>query len=269
MLIYDFDIKITSVSSNGSERMVYEIREKFQEFLGNLDVSVVTRDARKMDEIEKILMKQHTSGTFDLRTINSLGEKVAENIAIFGTFDELGGAYRLRISVIDLTTTRVKTRTFEDIPYSKEIDELFGIASSHKKVGLGFGAEVNKNSLTFVAPAGSISFDYNASRKITIGAKMFVSFDINEKNNNVIFLEPLASLRFYLASNSGVPGTGVFLEALGGASIFLVDSDINFVANGGAGFGYRAAFQNLYIEPEIRFGYPYMFGAGLSAGFRF
>lgn len=270
LVIYAFDIDISSVSPKGSKKMASEISERLEESLTNKNIVAVTRDPDKMKQIDKILEQQHNSEYFDPGEIISLGKKMPENIAIFGRFDEYGGAYRLRVWVLDLITGTEKIQTFKGISYSKEIDEPLGIASSYKKVGLGFGAEINKNSLDSVAPAGSISFDYNVFRtKTSIGLKMFASFDMNEKNNNLIILEPLASLRFYLVSHAGVPGTGIFLEGLGGVSIYLVESDTDFAANCGAGFGYRAAFQNLYIEPEIRFGYPYMFGAGLSAGFRF
>ena len=84
-----------------------------------------------------------------------------------------------------------------------------------------------------------------------------------------LIFEPLGSLRFYFVSPSGVPGTGVFLEGLVGVSIISNDSEKSNCISFGGGLGYRFPVKNFYIEPEIRFGYPYTVGAGLGAGFRF
>ena len=48
------------------------------------------------------------------------------------------------------------------------------------------------------------------------------------------------------------------------------NSNISIIPNCGVGLGFRVIpFSSFYIEPEIRAGYPYMFGAGMNLGFRF
>lgn len=140
-----------------------------------------------------------------------------------------------------------------------------------KPVALGLGAEANRNSREdFIAPGISFSFDYNAFKKVSLGFKMLASYDVSAKNDNLLILEPLAFLRVYMVYHSGEPGTGVFLEGLGGVSIVSsINSDSNIIPNGGLGVGYRLPLKWFYIEPEIRFGYPYTYGASVNLGFRF
>ncbi len=140
-----------------------------------------------------------------------------------------------------------------------------------KPVALCIGAEANRNSREdFIAPGISASFDYNFFKKVSLGIKMFTSYDVKAKDDNLLILEPLAFLRVYMVYYSGEPGTGIFLEGLGGVSIVSsINSDTNIIPNGGLGLGYRLPIKWLYIEPEIRFGYPYTYGASLNLGFRF
>lgn len=250
-----------------SDKMTLYIRNKFADFFVKSSITVVTRE--NIDKIEKELRYQHNSGKVDEKTIKSIAKFLGANSIVFGEFEELNDAYTISLRMSDVESASYIFRNTYEFSRDRKAEQLLGRAAVYKKVALGFGAEVNKNSLDSVAPAGSVSFDYNIFRKVSLGVKMFASFDVNEKDNNLTILEPHALLRFYLASPSGEPGTGVFLEGLGGASLLFVDSDTKFVVNAGAGFGYRFAFSNFYIEPELRVGYPYIFGAGLSAGFRF
>ena len=269
LLIYDFDIH-AGTSSKKSKRLSEEIRKRLVNSLNNSDITIVTRRPEDMMEIEKELVFQHNSGMVSPDTIISIGNLLGANTAVLGEFDELSGAYRMNVRLMNLKSGRIiYSKLYDGISYSKEIAELLGIASSYKKVGLGIGAEVNKNSVDFIAPAVSVSFDYNIFRNVSLGFKMLASYDLKEKGYDSTIFEPFVFLRVYLASPSGDPGTGVFIEGLGGFSILLVDSDIKMLVSGGGAFGYRAAFGNFYIEPELRVGSPYIFGAGLTAGFRF
>ena len=63
--------------------------------------------------------------------------------------------------------------------------------------------------------------------------------------------------------------SGIYLEAQAGVSSLLVDSKLKTVFNAGGAAGYRFTLGSFYVEPELRFGYPYMCGAGLAAGMRF
>ena len=82
-------------------------------------------------------------------------------------------------------------------------------------------------------------------------------------------LETLAVSRYYIASFSGEPTTGFFVEAQAGGLFLFVKSRLRPTFSAGACAGYRLAVGNFYLEPGLRFGYPYIFGAGLAAGMRF
>lgn len=264
LAIYEFE----QPNNNKNIDMSDYIRNRLSKKLYGLGIKPVTRDTKDMAVREKELNLQHKSGKFNEKTIRNVAGLYGANLIAYGSVKERNNAYELTLKVQEVDSGYIYIFYYE-FSYSNETEQLLGRAAVYKKVALGVGAEANMNSLEFIAPAVSASFDYNVFRKVSLGVKIFASFDVKEKNNNLVILEPLASLRVYLVSPSGEPGTGVFMEGLGGVSVLLVDSNTNIVANGGGGFGYRAAFGNFYIEPEIRVGYPYIFGVGLSAGFRF
>lgn len=137
------------------------------------------------------------------------------------------------------------------------------------KSSLGFIAEANKNSLSNVSPAVGISFDYSATRQFSLGAKVLVSYDFLEKKNTIYAIEPLAFARGYLVSPTGEPSAGLFVEGQGGADIVLVNNEIKKAFSAGLALGFRIPIGDFYFEPILRGGYPYMFGAGIGAGFRF
>ncbi|GBU29537.1 hypothetical protein R84B8_03109 [Treponema sp. R8-4-B8] len=88
---------------------------------------------------------------------------------------------------------------------------------------------------------------------------------------NFIFLEALAHVRFYLSPKKD--NTGIFLQAEGGIVFFSYEK-FQFTGYlspvGGISAGWRFMMnKNWYIEPFVRVGYPYIFGAGFSTGFRF
>jgi len=89
-----------------------------------------------------------------------------------------------------------------------------------------------------------------------------------------IFLEALAHFRYYLSFLSHAKiNTGLFLQAEGGIVLFSYEQfemsgHLTPVAGLSAGWRFPLGTQ-WYIEPAIHGGYPYIFGAGLSAGMRF
>jgi hypothetical protein len=90
-------------------------------------------------------------------------------------------------------------------------------------------------------------------------------------------------LRFYLlratgaeAGHQGVSNSGLFLQLNGGPVIFARNTDDITMPSktgtfsGGLSLGWRFHLgRYFFLEPAVRGGYPYMAGAGLSAGARF
>ncbi|MDR2729757.1 MAG: hypothetical protein LBB81_02530 [Treponema sp.] len=103
------------------------------------------------------------------------------------------------------------------------------------------------------------------------GMGIGISLMYAQDEEKFIFLELLAHLRFYLSRVKN--NTGLFLQADIGAVFFAHEK---FESNDNAAFaiGLRAGARiplgkYVYFEPNIRGGYPYIFGGGLSLGLRF
>jgi hypothetical protein len=63
--------------------------------------------------------------------------------------------------------------------------------------------------------------------------------------------------------------SGLFIQADGGPAIFTKPS-VKTTISAGLSLGWRFLLgRHFFVEPAIRGGYPYIAGAGLSAGFRF
>jgi len=131
----------------------------------------------------------------------------------------------------------------------------------------GAGADIALYSYLGAAFGGGISFGYGTGMAIGIKAAWF----FNEEKIDT--LELCFLLRFYLLGKSAY--SGPFLQFLGGPAIFFrtenleVPSDAGMIS-AGAAFGWRFVINDLwFIEPQIRGGYPYLFGASISGGVRF
>lgn len=248
--------------------MTLYIREQLADTIFAEDglIQIVTRE--HMDKIEKELKFQN-SGVVNEKTILSVAERLGARFAIFGKLEEFNSGFILRVRMLDVKTGAYLFRKTYEFGYSQKTAQLLGNASSYKKVAVGGIGEINKNSIEFVAPAAGLSFDFSLWRKFSIGAKVLLSYDYHEKQNQILTIETLGTLRYYIVSFSGEPISGIYLEAQAGASSLLVDSKLKTVFNAGGAAGYRFTLGSFYVEPEIRFGYPYMCGAGLAAGMRF
>ncbi|MBE6349431.1 MAG: hypothetical protein E7062_01570 [Spirochaetaceae bacterium] len=260
--------RIVVFNIKSSYQMSSYIREEISNILvKNKNINVIS-DTESIAILDRVLKEQHQSGRYDETTIVNYARRVGANLVISGSVMERYDVYTLSLEMTVVeTATHFWGGKYDFFP-DKKTEQFMGRAATYSKAAMGIGAELNGYSYNYFAPACSVSLDYNISRKISLGIKMIGSYNIDEKDIN--FLEPLGYLRLYLASPSGEPGAGIFVEGLGGASIFLNDSAVRtVVANGGGGFGYRFATRNFYIDLAIRGGYPYLFGVGLSTGFRF
>jgi len=133
----------------------------------------------------------------------------------------------------------------------------------------GLGSELNIYSPTGLSLGVSLAAAYGSGT--SMGIKLSCFFDL-DGNLNVLEINFL--FRLYLFGKSA--NYGPFLHLEGGPAIFFnSDETVSFPArlgmiNLGLAFGWRFLLgKNFFIEPLIRGGYPYIFGAGVLAGMRF
>ena len=251
-----------------AEEMTFYIREQIADLIYHEDglVQIVTRD--RMDIIEKELIFQN-SGIVSERTIVSVAERLGAKSIVFGKFEELNGGYILRVRMLDVEKALYLFRKSYEISRSSKTEQLLGRASVWHKASIGNILEINKNSLEFISPSIGIVFNYGLTRNFSVGVNFITSFDLYEKNNSVLTVESLLTSRFYLVSPTGEPLSGLFLEAMGGVSFLFINSELDNAANAGGVIGFRFVLNKIYVEPVLRAGYPYLFGAGVGAGIRF
>ena len=123
----------------------------------------------------------------------------------------------------------------------------------------GIGGEANANTSEGAAIGGNVSFGIEFLKQFNAGLKVIFSHD----TESIFTIEPLAFFRYYLPL--GIPGFFAQLEM--GASVFIEDDKGYPAFSVGAAAGWRFQITNIfYIEPYARAGYPFVWGAGLTAG---
>jgi hypothetical protein len=122
--------------------------------------------------------------------------------------------------------------------------------------------ESNWYSVSKVSIGGGAALGYGD--KVAFGLKAVYFDDMNEfRTIELNFL-----LRFYLFR-------GLFIQLNGGPVIFARSDNLAMPSktgtlSGGLSMGWRFHLgRHFFLEPSVRGGYPYLAGAGLSAGVRF
>ena len=121
---------------------------------------------------------------------------------------------------------------------------------------------------------GSFSIGYGTGSSVGLRVTYFYDKD------NASILELNFLLRFYLLRpNISKPSRtgyqGPFIQLIGGPVIFNGIGNFSIpstagLISAGINFGWRFVFADrFFIEPSIRGGYPYLFGATAALGFRF
>jgi hypothetical protein len=106
----------------------------------------------------------------------------------------------------------------------------------------------------------TIGLDINKS--FCVAAKAAYHHDLNM----VSTIEPRLILRLYLAPS----GIRPFIQTETGAVIITVLDSNFYEFSAGLTTGCRITMKNFfYIEPALRLGYPFLWGAGITFGFRF
>jgi len=134
---------------------------------------------------------------------------------------------------------------------------------------IGLGAEMAFYSPVSLAAGGSIAIAYGNGT--SIGTKISWLFD-NDGQLNIVILDFLFRVYFFGSSAN----SGLYLQFAGGPALYFQKEEKFSLPvrigtlNAGLNLGWRFLLgKSFYIEPSISGGYPYIFGAGLSAGVRF
>jgi hypothetical protein len=139
---------------------------------------------------------------------------------------------------------------------------ITGSLSAQTGVFAALGVEANSNTREGAAFGGSLSGGVDLDNQFSLGLKAAFSSNMD----TITALETAALFRYYLP----LKFSGLFAQAELGAVIFF-ENDSSYPAFlGGAAFGWRFNFyKNWYIEPYVRGGYPFIWGAGVLAGLHF
>ena len=130
------------------------------------------------------------------------------------------------------------------------------------------GAEISMYSISNAAYEGGLALGYG--NKVAIGFKATYLTDVDGQVNTI---ELNFLLRLYFPGNPS--SSGPFIQLGAGPAIFTdyestTASDKKGTISAGLSAGWRFLLGRYwFLEPVIRAGYPYIAGAGLSAGFHF
>lgn len=259
-------IAVLDFSSESTEMSNYIRNKLIEKIFENTTLQVVTR--QNMDKVEQEL-KFQSSGLVNESTALSIAKRLGAHKIIFGSLDELDNKYSLQIKMLNIESGSYSLFKSYEVSRSSKTEQLLHHAATIYKSSIGFILEANKNSISVVAPSVGISFDYNILRRLSVGIKTLISYDFFEQDNSIYAIEPIAFVRWYAVSPSGEPNAGLFAEVQGGPELLLVNSDLNATASIGGSLGFRITNRSFYFEPFLRGGFPYIFGIGINAGFRF
>jgi len=131
---------------------------------------------------------------------------------------------------------------------------------------MGLGGDIAFYNPSNLYYGSSFAFGYGSGA--SMGLKVAYFFD--KEYSNLLELDLL--VRFYLLGKDAY--WGPFIQLIGGASLIDFKNDFAIpsstgVINAGLGFGWGFLVNNnFFVEPNIRLGYPYYFGLGVTAGVR-
>jgi hypothetical protein len=126
---------------------------------------------------------------------------------------------------------------------------------------VGLGLEVNNNHLKGIAYGVQVSIDYRLWRFLAVGARGIFSskFGFSNTAEGEGFVRLILPLR----------GVDLFVQGGAGVSVMYIYEGTMPGLLYGAGVGARIPLgRRFYIEPAVRAGSPFLWGAGITAGFR-
>jgi hypothetical protein len=127
---------------------------------------------------------------------------------------------------------------------------------------VGLGIEGNANTREGAAFGGNLTTGLDLDHQFSLGLRIAFSSNMD----TITTLEPSVFFRYYIP----LIFTGLFLQAEMGTAIFFEDNNSYPAFLAGLTFGWRYNVRNeWYIEPSVRFGYPFAWGVGILAGLSF
>jgi len=224
---------------------------------------VVIVDRRNLELIREEMNLQ-LSGDVSDESMLSIGRQLGAHYLVSGSLTNMGRYYRFRIIVISVETAVIKTQISLNMKNDAQVTALIADDNQSfsptayfgkQKFALGTGMEINMNSTEEVAAAFGMNFgfDYTINSLFAIGLNLGFSF------SDIFTLETAAFFRWYFID-------AFFAQADAG---LWVGSDVGPKFLIGVSGGARLPVaRNLYIEPHVRIGYPFMLGVGVMAGIR-
>ena len=157
--------------------------------------------------------------------------------------------------------------------FAQEMNEDSKVQKDRLHWSLGLSAEGNMNvpkSYAFgTGLYGMIVLpNWVKAGRFSVGAKLLYSTGF--KRYSMLDTALLFRWNFYDFAKLKKPDSGFFIQAEGGVSLGWNRKALKPFAFGlgEASFGYRFTVKNFFIEPYIRGGYPVIWAAGISGGFR-
>jgi len=144
-------------------------------------------------------------------------------------------------------------------------EKTAGFAGGKNNFWFGFSGDTAMYSQYGFAFGPGFSIGFGARLSIGVKAAWFFT------KEGIDVLEVNVLLRFYLLKKAN---SGLFFEIMGGPALYNRSGEFSTPSNAGsisagAAFGWRfVLFNRWFIEPSIRGGYPYLFGASVLTGVR-
>jgi hypothetical protein len=117
------------------------------------------------------------------------------------------------------------------------------------------------NTRSAAALGASLSALFGLNPSLTLGLKGTVSHNFGA----ILVAEPEALFRWYIPLGTAA----LFFQADLGASLIFEHGALSPVFLGGLSAGFRFPMGPLFLEPSVRGGYPFIWGAGVSLVYRF
>ena len=137
-------------------------------------------------------------------------------------------------------------------------------------LSLGINLEMNMNSPTAYAMGYGLNAGYLLPEFLPIGfASVQLKFLFSTTYSHTNSLEIAPAFRWYFWKLQEIPDSGLYAEFEMGATIVWGAELTKGLFLSGLNAGYRYYFDEVFIDAYLRFGYPHLWGLGLSAGYRF